>query len=678
MKVLIKFLTGALIAGLLAGCSKHGEEIEKDWSEGIDEKDMFYVNAKVLLPVAPGTRSQTGDDGNSNSGKEEGQDYENKVGNVLLVLAERGDKREGEGKPYTYIAHGLAGALQQQDGIVTTTIAISQTTLSKYYEDNAVNRVTEIPERKQTIQVFAFCNPPQDLLDVFNKELPAHEELKTTWFDAACEVIGSNNPDNTGATDGSNRSIWARNSFLMSSSETVQATIPPTFDEWVLNYSTVDNPFLLTKDKAMPVERSVARFDFKDGSDHPGENTYDIDVAGMNGGALQVKLIRMALVNMSKHFYYLKRVSNATDGHSNPVLCGAETSRNHVVDTDAEEKHKHESIEGMTPVELYIRNYFNFCLFNDDGSIDENTRKNWNNWRIDDVIGGDNNVLGNGDKWTDVPGSVDKSGYHIWRYVTENAISHDEYQTHAVSTGIVFKGKLLIDREDGTVNETLRKAVHGEYSLPDDNGYIYQVDGKTYPILFVYENNIYVGWNDQVKQFISDDYTGQPMYNAAHTKYTYNGVEKTVDEWYQNLVAVYKANGKDSKNYNVEQALKAFRAAVTANGFTMYQASDDSADYNPDMQKEGEGPGFYFYYFYWNRHNNNSRNGVMGPMEFAVVRNNVYKLSVTHISQLGHPRISDNDPDNPKPENPDEEGKLYFTVNVEVVPWTVRVNNIIF
>ncbi len=673
MKVLINFLTGVLLIGLLAGCSKHGEEIHKDWLEGIEEKDAFYVNAKVLLPVAPGTRSQTGEDGTSDGGKEEGQDYENKVGNVLLVLAERGD---GD-SPFTYIAHGLAGAVQQQDGIVTTTAAITQTTLSGYYEKYAVNRITEIPEERQKIQVFAFCNPPQDLLDVFNKDLPANEELRTTWFNAACEVIGSNNPDNTGMTDGSNRSIWAKNSFLMSSSETVLVTIPPTFDEWLLDYATVDRPLLLSE-KPVPVERSVARFDFKDGSDYPGENTYDVDVAGMNGGALQVKLVRMALVNMSKHFYYLKRVSDESDGHSSPVLCGAETDKNHIVDTDAGKKHKHESIEGMTPRDLQLSDYFNFCLFNEDGSIDENTRKGWNNYRIDDVIGGDNGILGNGDKWTDVPGSVDKSGYHIWRYVTENTISHDEYQTHAVSTGIVFKGKLLIDRNNEAVNETLRKAVHGEYSLPGDDGYIYQVDGKTYPILFVYENNIYVGWNDQVKRFISEDYNGQPMYNAAHSDYAYKGVTKTVDEWYQNLVKVYKANGKDAENFQVKEALNIFRAAVTANGFTMYQASDDSADYNPDMQKEGEGPGFYFYYFYWNRHNNNGRNGVMGPMEFAVVRNNVYKLSVTHISQLGHPRISGNDPDNPTPDKPDEEGKLYFTVNVEVLPWTVRVNNIIF
>ena len=41
MKVLINFLTGVLLIGLLAGCSKHGEEIHKDWLEGIEEKMRF-------------------------------------------------------------------------------------------------------------------------------------------------------------------------------------------------------------------------------------------------------------------------------------------------------------------------------------------------------------------------------------------------------------------------------------------------------------------------------------------------------------------------------------------------------------------------------------------------------------------------------------------------------------
>ena len=88
--------------------------------------------------------------------------------------------------------------------------------------------------------------------------------------------------------------------------------------------------------------------------------------------------------------------------------------------------------------------------------------------------------------------------------------------------------------------------------------------------------------------------------------------------------------------------------------------------------------GYYFYYYYWNRHNDNELSATMGPMEFAVVRNNVYKLAVTGIAKLGHPRISGNDPDPVGPEEPNEKGDVYLTVSVEVLPWVVRENDIEF
>ena len=104
--------------------------------------------------------------------------------------------------------------------------------------------------------------------------------------------------------------------------------------------------------------------------------------------------------------------------------------------------------------------------------------------------------------------------------------------------------------------------------------------------------------------------------------------------------------------------------AAAAAGFTGYSAVDGK---------------YYTYYYYWNRHNDNLDPYKMGIMEYAVVRNNVYKLCVDSISKFGHPTLpTDPDPDTVKPDDPDESVNYYFTVTVKVLPWTVRINNIEF
>ena len=104
--------------------------------------------------------------------------------------------------------------------------------------------------------------------------------------------------------------------------------------------------------------------------------------------------------------------------------------------------------------------------------------------------------------------------------------------------------------------------------------------------------------------------------------------------------------------------------AAAAAGFTGYSAVDGK---------------YYTYYYYWNRHNDNLDPYKMGIMEYAVVRNNVYKLCVDSISKFGHPTLpTDPDPDPVKPDDPDESVNYYFTVTVKVLPWTVRINNIEF
>ena len=75
--------------------------------------------------------------------------------------------------------------------------------------------------------------------------------------------------------------------------------------------------------------------------------------------------------------------------------------------------------------------------------------------------------------------------------------------------------------------------------------------------------------------------------------------------------------------------------------------------------------GYCCFYNYWIRHLDNYKETVMGVMEFAVVRNNLYKMLITNVSGLGNilPIVN--------PDTPDEgEANLHIVLNVK--PWIVR------
>lgn len=130
-------------------------------------------------------------------------------------------------------------------------------------------------------------------------------------------------------------------------------------------------------------------------------------------------------------------------------------------------------------------------------------------------------------------------------------------------------------------------------------------------------------------------------------------------------------------------------------------------DFNVDFFVGG-----YCYYTYWLRHANNNDENTMGIMEFAIVRNNVYKVRINSVAAMGdftsgtkgedpkNPGEVDNpDPENPNPEmpgvvvpdpeptdpvvpvvptDPDETNETYLNVTIDVNPWIIRANDIDF
>lgn len=74
------------------------------------------------------------------------------------------------------------------------------------------------------------------------------------------------------------------------------------------------------------------------------------------------------------------------------------------------------------------------------------------------------------------------------------------------------------------------------------------------------------------------------------------------------------------------------------------------------------------YYNYYIRHFNNSNGQSMGKMEFAIVRNNDYQVTVTSINALGE------DTPGAAPEAI-ESGESYFQATLLVRPWVVRAQD---
>lgn len=109
-----------------------------------------------------------------------------------------------------------------------------------------------------------------------------------------------------------------------------------------------------------------------------------------------------------------------------------------------------------------------------------------------------------------------------------------------------------------------------------------------------------------------------------------------------------------NKFYNSAEALA---IAVTASGAA---ASSSMA-----QKFEKGNDGYRCYYNYWIRHLDNNRPTQMGVMEFAIVRNNLYRMLITNISGLGDGTIKV-DPDTP------DEGETRLKVELNVKPWIVR------
>lgn len=142
---------------------------------------------------------------------------------------------------------------------------------------------------------------------------------------------------------------------------------------------------------------------------------------------------------------------------------------------------------------------------------------------------------------------------------------------------------------------------------------------------------------------------------------------------------VYKYLGKA---YGTLAAVKAAGADVTGLTEKVYDGTEANNYTNAEISAfAAKGivvlNGGVCYYTYQIKHISSDVNNDI--MEFAVVRNNVYKLTILTVTGLGKGTNEDvPDPNTPDPGNPDtpDDNNANLSVAVTILPWTIRTNDI--
>lgn len=240
----------------------------------------------------------------------------------------------------------------------------------------------------------------------------------------------------------------------------------------------------------------------------------------------------------------------------------------------------------------------------------------------------------------------EKADLQTLAYCLENTMLQKD-QMNGYSTGVILRAKIALNAASVTGGVT-------------ESGDLYKYEGKYYASLV-----------DLAKAY------DEKWEGTSNTE----GLSKDI----LNIL------GKDT-DQSIEDYLKSINNPTTLH-------NDFSIDYYV---------GGMCYYTYWLRHANNNDDS-MGIMEFAIVRNNVYRLTINSVKGIGNftsgtpgedpknPGEPDVDPENPNPEipgeivpdpeptdpvvpvdpeNPDESTDTYLNVSIDILKWTVRNNDI--
>lgn len=340
------------------------------------------------------------------------------------------------------------------------------------------------------------------------------------------------------------------------------------------------------------VERMAARLDYK------AEASYTCTDPAYTGAT--VEITGAALVNnLTAGSYMLKRVASTVDGV--PTYLGDETAdagvqTNYVLDP-------------WTAVKTSDNNSFTI-----DGEV-KTAEDLYGEWF--------GNISQNPNDWADYvqPGTPVSDGAETWQrigYTLENTTAADAAGSD-YSTGVVFKAKFnpqgVANYQNGATFFAL--GTHLFASMEDMMTYVYGADFSQFDDKIDACDN----WAS-VKTFaaslLDNDPSGYKAFLLGQDEAKDLAQVKESLKWSAYMLSNcgYSASLNETYKVELDQNGIVTRNALQSYGVRTYEDAT-------------------CYYTWWVRHSNDNNDETKGIMEYAIVRNNIYKLTVNSVYSLG-------------------------------------------
>lgn len=384
----------------------------------------------------------------------------------------------------------------------------------------------------------------------------------------------------------------------------------------------------------------------------------------------EIVLTDVAVFNRLKSgSFLLKRVSEAagnadlgTDNATNDVIIGDETASsgvatNFVIDPWTRSKKLEENGNFPTTLPTYATSkleYTNPYTASNYGEL-------WDTYSDKAGSGANDETVAIN------PDEVDAQGDLFLCYTQENTLSIAG-SVHGYTTGALFKATYypakwmaLVTEDGATKGDVVAEEITYGTSKSIDKFYTYTSNGKE----MIFENyDAILGYIIAKAGQKGVSYYSFTNANDENFGTNINKLRAYADEdpfgYIEKMVAEYDKTQSESPGMASYKAIDAYLKSFTPT------AGDATTAFNERVKIYTGG---VCYYPYLILHGGDGKRPTT-PMEFGIVRNNIYDMTVEGISGLGYSEVDVTDP-----KEPDIDEKLKIQVNLYVKNWVVRSNS---